>query len=136
VDEELNTRERLARLEEQVKALHGILTERDKQVGLALRSIDRATEKAEEAQQRVNQGQNEFRGALKDQSGTLATKEEVGALRDGTIHRLAALENQLVAFSARIEGRERGGQPYIAIGLAVAMIVLSGLVSAAIAYLR
>ena len=141
--------ERLARLEEQVKGVNSILVERDKQVGIALTSIEKATTKAEEAQQRVNQTQNEFRGALKDQAGLLATKDELVSmsrqavtmgeaigLRIDTISeamgiRMSALENKSAASTARVEGKERGGQPLMSIG----MMILSALTAAIVAYL-
>lgn len=46
---------------------------------LALDASDRAVNKAEEAQLRVNLSQNEFRGALKDQATTLLPRQEYEA---------------------------------------------------------
>lgn len=43
---------------------------------LALDSADKAVNKAEEAQLRVNQTQNEFRGTLKDQAGLMMPRRE------------------------------------------------------------
>jgi len=54
----------------------------------ALASTDKAVSKAEQAQLRVNEGQNEFRASLKDQASTLATKEFVDTLE----RRIRALE--------------------------------------------
>jgi len=78
----------IARLEEQVKGLTTLLSEREKQTTLAFASSEKAVMKAEEAQQRVNTSQNEFRGALKDQAGSFATKDEVFAVKE-TINALA-----------------------------------------------
>lgn len=47
---------------------------------IALAASDRAVNKAEEAQLRVNQTQNEFRGTLKDQAATLMPRSEVEQL--------------------------------------------------------
>lgn len=71
---------RLARLEERVIALDRILQEREKQVTQAVASVARATDKAEEAQLRVNLAQNEFRGALKDQNDTKASVNDLTSL--------------------------------------------------------
>ena len=54
----------------------------------ALSALDKAVTKAEQAQLRVNEGQNEFRASLKDQAQTLATKEFVDTLE----RRIRALE--------------------------------------------
>lgn len=43
---------------------------------LALDSADKAVNKAEEAQLRVNVTQNEFRGSLKDQAATMMPRRE------------------------------------------------------------
>jgi hypothetical protein len=72
----------IARLDEQAKGALTLFLEREKQVNLAFASSEKAVAKAEEAQQRVNEGQNEFRGALKDQAGTFATKDEVLAVKE------------------------------------------------------
>lgn len=60
-------------LKEHILALRG----NDKEaLKLALDASDRAVNKAEEAQLRVNVSQNEFRGALKDQATTLMPRAE------------------------------------------------------------
>jgi len=45
----------------------------------ALIAADRATTKAEESQEKRNEGMNEFRGQLKDQAGTFITRTELYA---------------------------------------------------------
>lgn len=56
------------------------LRDNDKEaLKLALDSADKAVNKAEEAQLRVNESQNEFRGALKDQASTLLPRGEYDA---------------------------------------------------------
>jgi len=136
--------ERIARLEEQATSIRGLLAEKDKQVGLALASIERATSKAEDAQLRVNAGQNEFRSALRDQTGLYATKIELAAvaekavtmgeginLRMGNVveqlgARLNSLEAKAASSSALLEGRDRGAQPLNAIW----MILIAAVVAA------
>ena len=51
-----------------------------KAVDAAFAAAEKAVTKAEEAQQRVNIGQNEFRGSLADQAATLMPRKEVEAL--------------------------------------------------------
>lgn len=72
---------------------------------LALDSADKAVTKAEEAQQRVNQTQNEFRGTLKDQAATLLPKNEYD-----TAHQ--ALQKQLDNLSRIV---------FIGLGIAIAL---------------
>jgi predicted lysophospholipase L1 biosynthesis ABC-type transport system permease subunit len=48
-------------------------------VQAALVAADRATSKAEESQEKRNEGMNEFRGQLKDQAGTFITRTELYA---------------------------------------------------------
>lgn len=93
-------RDLIARLEERVNALYRLLDEREKQVQLAVASIDRATNKAEEAQTRVNTTQNEFRGALKDQATMLATKDQVERIEE----RLLSLEKSNSSFAGKSSG--------------------------------
>jgi len=70
----------IARLEERIFALARLVDERDKQVMIAFNSAEKASGKAEEAQRTVNTTQNEFRGTLRDQASTLATKEGLDQL--------------------------------------------------------
>lgn len=86
-----NVRERLARVEEGVKHNRDLLDEREKQMSLTFLAVDRAVNKAEEAQQRVNLSQNEFRGALKDQASQMATKLEL----DRVAERVGKIENTI-----------------------------------------
>jgi hypothetical protein len=67
----------LSRLDERIKTVHLLFEERDKQRALAFQAQEKATEKAQDAQAKVNITQNEFRGALKDQAAMLATKEDL-----------------------------------------------------------
>jgi hypothetical protein len=59
---------------------------------LALGAADKAVNKAEEAQLRVNQTQNEFRGTLKDQAATLMPRTEVEQLIKGLNERAGRTE--------------------------------------------
>jgi hypothetical protein len=78
----------IARLDERLRGLDRLLEEREKQVRIAFVNAERAVEKAESAQRIVNTTQNEFRGALKDQAGTFATRAET----DRLLERIQALE--------------------------------------------
>lgn len=66
--------------DERVRALKILIDERDKQVTIAFNSAEKASGKAEQAQRAVNESQNEFRGTLRDQAGTLASKESLDQL--------------------------------------------------------
>lgn len=124
--------ERVARIEERMGAATKLADERKEQVALAFAASEKAVAKAEQAQQRVNEGQNEFRGALKDQAGTLATKEELaaqavtmGAIEARLAERIVALERGASAGA----GKDKGMQPLIAIGLLIAAAAISYVVS-------
>jgi hypothetical protein len=86
--------------DERFKAMRELLDERKEQVGLALAGADKATQKAEEAQQRVNVSQNEFRGSLKDQAATLASKDSMDRLAE----RIANIEKVLASGEGRSGG--------------------------------
>jgi hypothetical protein len=51
----------------------------EKAVGAALNSAHEAVNKAEEAQEKRNEGMNEFRGSLADQAKAFMTRAEVDA---------------------------------------------------------
>lgn len=112
------------RLRERVSALYGLLDEREKQVQLALQSVEKAKDKAEDAQQRVNATQNEFRGALKDQQGTLASKSELGSLEKQIT--LLASRSEVENVDARVQKLERlaaGGESrMVAFGSASSLV--------------
>lgn len=76
----MKNRELAIRTAERVKAHDVLFREREKQVQLAFAAGNLATAKAEEAQQRVNAAQNEFRGALSDQADRLASKGDLAHL--------------------------------------------------------
>jgi hypothetical protein len=85
---------------ERFKSMRELLDERKEQVAIALSSAEKATQKAEEAQQRVNVSQNEFRGSLKDQASTLATKDSTDRLAE----RIANIEKVLATGEGRLGG--------------------------------
>lgn len=91
-----------ARLEERINAIHNLLQEYEKQKILAYQSAEKARDEAHAAQQQVNTTQNEFRGALKDQQQTLATKEEVVQV----VTRLAVLEASNATAGGRASGAD------------------------------
>lgn len=86
--------ERLYALSESTSLRFSSLTEK---MVAALFAAEKAVEKASYAQERVNVGQNEFRGQLKDQAQTLATKE----FADGLDKRLQTLEKVGASTSGR-----------------------------------
>jgi hypothetical protein len=56
------------------------LTAAEKAVAAALAASDKAVEKSETAQKGVNEGQNEFRGTLRDQATTFMPRAETESL--------------------------------------------------------
>ena len=115
------TEERVKRAEASTAAvetrLMGIMAERDRQVTTAFLSSEKAVAKAEDAQRHVNEGQNEFRGALKDQNATFATKEMVERQRSDI--------DELKAWRASMGGKEKGGEHLQKILMLVAGAVIS-----------
>lgn len=61
-------------------AVAAALSAAEKAVAAALAASEKAVSKAETAQQRVNEGQNEFRGTLKDQAATLMPRTETESI--------------------------------------------------------
>lgn len=68
------------RFEGQEKAVNAALAAAEKAVNAALESSEKAVTKAEIAQQRVNETQNEFRGTLRDQAADLMPRSETELL--------------------------------------------------------
>jgi hypothetical protein len=56
------------------------LTAAEKAVAAALAASDKAVDKSEVAQKGVNEGQNEFRGTLRDQAATFMPRAETESL--------------------------------------------------------
>lgn len=125
-DAQTNQTVHTARLEERINAIHNILEERDKAVALAYTSMDKARDHAQAAQAAVNALQNEFRGALKDQQSTLATKDEVQRLVD----RVAGIERTNAVGGGRALGIDASRDfmfktvPIILSGIAIAAAIL------------
>lgn len=86
-----DTAAEIARLDERIKALDRLLEERQLALRNAFVSSEKAIDKAEGAQLRVNAAQNEFRGALSDQTKTMASRIEL----DGLDKRVQAVERTL-----------------------------------------
>jgi hypothetical protein len=86
------------RQEERLISTREILAEREKQLRAAFASSEKAIEKAENAQLRVNQTQNEFRGALDDAA-------QVSEKRLG----IFVQRSELDAVKDRVQALERGG---------------------------
>lgn len=132
--------ERIAKLEERIAGIGAILVEREKQVVVALDGINKATEKAEEAQLRVNSTQNEFRGALRDAQDRLSSKSELDSATQRAVAaemalegRLGSLERAAAASVASVEGRDRGAQPLNSIWMlvvAAGIAIIAGVVAA------
>lgn len=117
-----------ARLEERVQALYRLLDERARQVELALASAEKATDKAQEAQSRVNATQNEFRGALTDQNKLFASRESMDRILD----RVSALE----AGAAGGLGRAGGASSAQDLLLSVLPILIAGIALVAAFFTR
>ena len=107
----------IARLEEQIKALYRLLDEREKQLNIAFSASQKAVDTALSAQQAVNSSQNEFRGALRDQAATFATRTDV----DRLVERVQALEKG----DAGQAGRENGISYAQALTISVVPILLA-----------
>lgn len=75
----------IARLEERIQALKEIVDEREKFAAASAVAANRALDVALDAQRRVNEGQNEFRGQSKDFARDLVDRVEgrVSALERG-----------------------------------------------------
>lgn len=82
---------------------------------IALEAASTAVGKAEQAQSKVNETQNEFRGTLKDQAATLMPRTEteqlIKALREESERGRAGIQKDVDALktsSTAIEGRSKG----------------------------
>ena len=94
-------------------AVSAALAAAEKATNAAFAAAKEAVTKAEEAQQRVNVGQNEFRGAMNDLADSKMPRIEADL-------RFTALENQVASLTSSRDtgmGRERG------IGLSVSAVV-------------
>jgi hypothetical protein len=117
------------------KAVDAALSAAKDAVSAALVAAERATTKAELAQQQKNETQNEFRGQLKDQAATLASRLEVAvsikALDDRIDVRLKSLEDKIGVNSQQITqalSRAEGAAQtwgYITAGVSIALAVLA-----------
>lgn len=106
---EANDKRYQERAEAQEKSTAIALFAAEKAVNAALTASDKAVQKAEENQQRVNAGQNEFRGALADQTKAaevraerFATTENLNVLLGAVNNRLKNLEEAGAAGSGRL----------------------------------
>jgi hypothetical protein len=81
--------------EERSRTLAAVIDGNQREYRLATKSSNLAVTKAEEAQQRVNVSQNEFRGQLADQAATLMPRRESEAGHDEHTRQLAELREQI-----------------------------------------
>ena len=110
----------IARLDERLRGLDRLLEEREKQVRIAFVNAEKAVEKAEIAQRIVNQTQNEFRGALKDQAGTFVTRGEA----DRLLERIQSLERIVAGGSGHTGGiRDSSATIISVVSLAATMVM-------------
>jgi hypothetical protein len=93
-----DTKVALARLEERVTGVVTLLNEREKALGFAFAASEKAVDKAEGSQLRVNLAQNEFRAALSDQAKQFITRAE----HDQLDKRVQALERSFTGGEGRI----------------------------------
>lgn len=91
-----------AKFEAQATAVNAALVAAEKAVNAALAASEKAVAKAELAQTRVNESQNEFRGTLRDQAATLMPRSETELLLreirtsvDSTIDQIGSLRSRI-----------------------------------------
>lgn len=113
LDQRLNEREGSAR-----RAVDAALKAAKEAVDAALISAKEAVGKAEAAQQRVNQTQNEFRGTLKDQASMLMPRAEHDA-------EMGHIQSQLEELKGKDNVRRGGEQGRgIQLGTMISVAVL------------
>ena len=79
------------------------LTAAEKAVAAALSASDKAVDKSEIAQKGVNEGQNEFRGTLRDQAATFMPRAETESLVREVRGLIAAQTEQINALRSRLD---------------------------------
>lgn len=87
----------------QETAVSAALNAAKEAVAAALTASEKAIIKAEAAQQRVNEGQNEFRGTLKDQAATLMPRAETEILLREMRANIATLSDQVGNMRSRLD---------------------------------
>lgn len=112
---ELLTLERVRRLDErldaQVVAVQAALAAAEKAVAAALSAADKAVGKAEIAQAKVNDTQNEFRGSLRDQAQTLMPRAEA----ENTFRELRGLISTESVANQELRSRIDVGPPSLSV---------------------
>jgi hypothetical protein len=109
--------ERIARLEEQIIALRGLIDEREKQGAIVSDAAQKAITTALDAQRAVNATQNEFRGTLSDQARLLMPRLEAEQA-------FRTMAEKIDVLTARVNAREDRGA-----GLHQGWLVLIGAVA-------
>ncbi|GAB3959676.1 hypothetical protein [Micromonospora vulcania] len=126
MEQSLNALERL--VDAKLANLDTKIAAQAAQVGLALRSADKAVTKAETATEKRFESVNEFRQTLSDQTKTFIARVEFEVVRDSTATHVADLASRL----DKIEGKGAGlnaGWVYLVGGLTV-VAALVGLIVA------
>jgi hypothetical protein len=95
-----DTTAEIVRLDERLRGLDRLLDEREKALRAAFAASEKAIEKAEGAQLRVNAAQNEFRGALSDMTKNFITRVEFDSLDK----RVQAVERSNAGMIGKIGG--------------------------------
>lgn len=95
----------------QETAVNAALTAAEKAVNAALAASEKAIGKAEAAQLRVNEGQNEFRGTLKDQAAMLMPRAETELL----LRELRGVVSNLNVEMSNLRSRIDVGPPSLSI---------------------
>ena len=103
------------------KAIAAALAAQDRATAAALVSAEKAVAKAEESQLRVNIGQNEFRGALKDYTASLVTRAEVEQWSKAMEDKVAAVTERLNLQAGRSSGVNG---TWVAIGSVVTILLV------------
>jgi hypothetical protein len=96
------------RFEASQSALAAALQAAKEMVALALAAADRAAQVLAIASEKRFEGQNEFRGAMGDAAGRLATKEAVDAMFAGLTKEIASLTMVIATMQGSNKGLSSG----------------------------
>jgi hypothetical protein len=109
------------------KAVAAALSAQEKATNAALLAANTAMQKADTANEKRFDGVNEFRGQLKDQAATLASRAELTILSKALSDKIDAITTEQTQMRARAEGANNlwtilGGIVVLLTGLAVAVV--------------
>ena len=84
-------------------AVDAALAAAEKAVAAALIAAKEAVTKAETAQQRTNENQNEFRGQLRDQANTFLTRNEYDLAHQALLEKLEGVAGSVATVNSRLD---------------------------------